>query len=107
MTRPALNREEQALEDLLQAHPGLVAVCLTEPFHPGSQQMADRLQTLAESRRDIHVVTIGLEGYRGWAFRHAIFGTPCIALFRGGELLCRLNGTLAPEALHSRLQRLA
>ncbi|MDK2971560.1 MAG: Thioredoxin [Candidatus Sumerlaeota bacterium] len=102
-SKPSLNREEQALEEFLQSATGLVAVCVTDPFHPGSQLMADRLQALAESERGLRAVAVGLEGYRSWARRHRIAGTPCIAVFRGGLLIRRLNGILTEEDLYERL----
>lgn len=105
-SRP-LGREEQALEDFLAATSGLVAVCVTEPFHPGAQLVSERLRQLGEEQTGLHVVSIGLEGYRLWTERHAIFGTPCVALFREGRLLRRLNGVLTDEQLRAQIAGLA
>lgn len=97
--RQAFSREEQALEEYLGAAGETVAVCVTEPFHPGAQMMLDRLTEWAEGRRGFEVVHVGLESVRHWARSQGVYGTPCILVFRGGRLLARLNGVFPENRL--------
>lgn len=103
MSPKSLSREEQALDEFLATASETIAVCLTEPFHPGSQMMADRLLLVTDSLDNFHSISIGYETHRPWAEKHRAFGTPVILVFRNGRLVRRLNGVFTEEQLHDLL----
>jgi len=89
-------REEEALDDFLAKQDGVVAVVYSEPFHPGSESLANRARSLGEQTGK-HVIVVGPESHRTWAAHHGVFGTPAMLVFRNGNLVQRLHGVL-PES---------
>jgi len=91
---------------MLRRAEGLLAICLGEAWHPGTQVMLERLQSISETRAGIRVVNVAIAPYHTWAERHDALGTPTLLLFRRGRLVRRVRGIQEEKLLRNLLESL-
>ena len=103
---PSLTREEAALDELIAVtNDRTIAVLVGRSWHPGTQIVANRLRDAAEVIRSVKAVEVDLDSYSEWSRRNRVFGTPCVLVFRDGDLVRRINGVVGDEDLHTLLRR--
>lgn len=103
MAAERYNRDEEALEDMVAHTRGVLAVCLTESFHPGALKLAERLHDLADRRGDFQIAHVALSACRTWALRHGAFGAPTVVVFRDGRAVGKILGLLDSDELDAAL----
>ncbi|HMZ50652.1 MAG TPA: thioredoxin family protein [Candidatus Sumerlaeota bacterium] len=99
MSDEVFNASEQELERTIAKSDGVIAVFLSEPFHPGARVMAERVQHLSRDGRAFQVIDVSLAAYRTWAASYDAYGTPAILFFENGKLVSRVLGVVEEEVL--------
>lgn len=95
------------LDEFLQTEDGVVLVNLWEDWADACRLMEEVMRAVEEQRRaTVRVLRLSLSEHRDWAADHQVEGTPCLLVFRGGELVGAIRGVVDLPTLLRRLDEL-